>query len=133
MRAHPPFSVSENVIAYPRRTIKLYDIPVAAGTGNFLDSSSYEDFEVDETVPDETDFAVKVSGDSMTPRYVDSQIIFIKEQQWLDVGVIGIFELAGDAYLKKFGHGELLSLNPRYRPIKIREYDSFHIFGKVIG
>ena len=116
-----------------RRFIRLYYLPVAAGAGNFLDSDSYDDFEVDETVPDEAGFAVKVSGDSMTPRFVDSQIIFIKEQQQLDVGDVGIFELNGDSYVKKLGNGELLSLNPRYKPIKIREFDSFHIFGKVVG
>jgi len=116
-----------------RRVIKLYEIPVAAGSGVFLDSSSYDDFEADETVPDETDFAVKVSGDSMTPRFVDSQIIFIRAQQLLDVGEIGIFSLNGDSYVKKLGHGELLSLNRKYSPIPIGEYDAFYIFGKVVG
>jgi len=129
------FSESESDDHYdkPRRSIKLYDVPAAAGTGSFLDSDSYVDFEVDETAPEGIDFAVRVSGDSMEPRFVDSQIVFIKQQQTLDIGEIGIFELGGDAYLKKLGRGELLSLNPRYKPIEIREYDSFHIFGKVVG
>ena len=117
----------------PRRVIKLYDIPVAAGTGSFLDSDYYEDFEVDETVPRGTDFAVKVSGDSMTPRFIDGQIVFIKEQQALDVGEIGIFALDDNSYIKKLGRGELISLNSRYAPIRIREFSSFHTFGKVLG
>jgi len=116
-----------------QRVIKLYDAAVAAGTGNFLDSDSYEDFEVDETVPAGTDFAVRVSGDSMTPRFVDSQILFVKEQQWLDIGEVGIFALNGDAYVKKLGSGELISLNPKYAPIRLRESDAFYIFGKVVG
>ena len=113
--------------------IKLYDIPVAAGTGSFLDSASYEEFAVDDSVPKEADFAVRVSGDSMTPRFVDRQIIFIKKQKSLNPGEIGIFELDGDAYVKKLGYGELLSLNPQYKPIRIHEDASFHIFGKVVG
>lgn len=116
-----------------RRYIKLYDNPVAAGIGSFLDSDYYTDFIIDETVPKETNFAVRVSGDSMMPRFVDNQIVFIKQQQKLDIGEIGIFELSGDAYIKKLGCGELISLNPRYEPIPIHEYDSFHIFGKVVG
>ena len=120
-------------VVKPQRVIKLYDIPVAAGTGFFLDSDAYEDLEVDKTVPQNADFAVRVSGDSMTPRFVDGQIVFIKEQQTLDVGEIGIFALDGDSYIKRLGHGELLSLNARYRPIKIREYALFHVFGKVVG
>ena len=117
----------------PQRMIKLYDVAVAAGSGNFLDSDSYEDFEVDETVPGETDFAVRVSGDSMTPRFVDSQILFVKEQQWLDIGEIGIFALNSESYVKQLGAGELISLNPKYKPIKLRESDSFYTFGKVVG
>ena len=116
-----------------RRFIKLYDVSVAAGTGNLLDSDSYEDFVVDETVPDDAGFAVRVSGDSMTPRFVDGQIIFIKEYRWVDIGEIGIFALNGDSYVKKLGSGELISLNPRYEPIRLRESDSFYTFGKVIG
>jgi len=117
----------------PRHNIRLYDAPVAAGTGSFLDSYAYEDLEADETVPPEADFAVRVSGDSMTPRFVDRQIVFIKEQQMLEIGEIGIFELDGDSYIKKYGRGELISLNSRHKPIKIHDYNSFHIFGKVVG
>ncbi|MDR1065279.1 MAG: helix-turn-helix domain-containing protein [Oscillospiraceae bacterium] len=115
------------------RLIRLYDVPVAAGAGVFLDSDSFEEIEADGTVPEGADFAVKVSGDSMTPRFADGQVIFIKEQETLETGEIGIFGLNGDAYVKKLGRGELLSLNARYAPIPIREYDSFHVFGKVVG
>jgi len=122
----------ESLAPGPGRFIRLYDIPAAAGTGSFLGSDGYEDFEVDETVPANADFAVKVSGDSMTPRFVDRQIAFVKEQHTLEIGDIGIVALDGEAYIKKLGHGELLSLNPRYKPISIRDSDAFHIFGKVV-
>ena len=62
-----------------------------------------------------------------------TQIVFIKGQQALDIGDIGVFELDGDAYIKKLGHSELLSLNPLYEPIKIFYDSSFHIFGNVLG
>ena len=128
------FSESENnPYRAQRRVIKLYDASAAAGFGNFLDSDSYEDFEVDETVPDEAGFAIRVSGDSMSPRFVDGQIAFVKEQQWLDVGDIGIFALNGDSFIKKLGQGELISLNTMHKPIKIKESDSLYVFGKVVG
>jgi SOS-response transcriptional repressor LexA len=115
------------------RTIRLYDAPVAAGAGLFLDSDSYTEIEADGTVPADADYAVRVSGDSMLPRFTDGQIVFIKEQQTLDIGDIGIFSLNGEAYIKKLGHGELISLNTVYKPIELNEYDSIHIFGKVVG
>jgi SOS-response transcriptional repressor LexA len=135
LAGNPLFSESEEVgyEELPPRVIRLYDIPVAAGYGSFLDSEGYEDFETDETVPEDADFAVRVSGDSMTPRFVNGQIIFVKEQETLEIGEIGIFGHNGDAYVKKLGRGELVSLNPRYGPILIGEYDSFYIFGKVVG
>ena len=135
LSANPLFAELENdeQVELSRRIIRLYDIPVAAGSGMFLDGESYTEFEVDETVPDDADFAVKVSGDSMEPRFIDGQIIFIREQQTLEIGEIGIFELRGDAYVKKLGHGELISLNPSYAPIVIGEFDSFRVFGRVVG
>ncbi|MCL2366313.1 MAG: helix-turn-helix domain-containing protein [Oscillospiraceae bacterium] len=115
------------------RYIKLYDIPVSAGVGAFLDSEHYIEIEMDETIPQEADFSVRVSGDSMEPRFADGQVIFIKEQHILNIGEIGIFSLNGDAYIKKLGRGELISLNSRYAPIKINEFDFLRIFGKVVG
>jgi len=113
--------------------IKLYDIPVAAGAGVFLDSEHFTELEIDETIPGDADFAVRVSGDSMEPRFVDCQVIFIKRQKTLEVGEIGIFALNGDSFVKKLGRGKLISLNPRYEPIAINEEDSLHVFGKVVG
>lgn len=118
------------------RTIPLYNLPVSAGTGQFLDSSDYEIIEVDETVPLSATFAVRVSGDSMLPRFVDQQIVYIKPQQTLERKEVGIFILNGDAYCKQLGGDNdtrLISLNSRYEPIIIKDYDEFRVLGKVVG
>jgi len=116
-----------------RRYIKLYDVSVTAGLGNFLDNDSYSELEVDEAMPKDADFALRISGDSMEPRFINDQIVFIKKQQTLNIGEVGIFGLNSEAYMKKLGNGELLSLNVAYCPIPIREFDSIHVFGKVVG
>jgi len=123
----------QHTFSSSKRLFRLYDIPVSAGLGNYLDSGGYEMIEVDDLVPDSADYAVRVSGDSMTPRFADQQIIFIHEQLALDEGEIGIFCLNNDAYLKKLGRGCLISLNPEYGPLPIREHDEFKTFGKVVG
>jgi len=135
LSTNPLFSESESTDNFSplSKFIRLYDIPVAAGGGTFLDSDSFAELEVDKTIPSDADFAVRVSGDSMEPRFVDSQVIFIMEQKMLEIGEVGIFSLNGDSYVKKLGQGKLISLNPRYEPIEIHEYDCLHIFGKVIG
>ncbi|HHT16480.1 MAG TPA: LexA family transcriptional regulator [Papillibacter sp.] len=118
------------------RTIPLYSIPASAGTGQFLDSSDYELIEVDESVPLSATFAVKLSGDSMLPRFGDGQVVYVKPQQTLERRDIGIFLLNGNAYCKQLGGEEdvrLISLNRRYEDIIVDEYDEFRVLGKVVG
>ena len=122
-----------NTFAAPKRLLRLYNIPVSAGTGNYLDDSDYEMIEVDDLIPDSADYAVRVSGDSMTPRFVDNQIIFIHGQQVLGDGEIGIFHLSGETYLKKLGQDCLISLNENYSPIPVGPNDDFTVLGKVVG
>ena len=117
----------------PERLLPLYDIPVSAGLGNYLDGGEHEMIEVDSLIPSSADYAVRVSGDSMAPRFEDRQIVFIHEQPALDEGEIGIFCLNNDAYLKKLERGHLISLNSAYAPIPIQDYDDFKVFGKVVG
>ena len=117
------------------RTLPLYDMPVSAGTGLFLDSDHYELLEAP-NAPAEANFAVRVRGDSMQPRFVDGQVVFVRQQQTLEDGEIGIFLLNGDAFCKKFQQGEvcyLLSLNPQYAPIPIRPQDELRMIGRVVG
>ena len=115
------------------RYLKLYDLPASAGTGVYLDSESYEEIMVDDTVPESAEFAVRIRGDSMIPRFIDGQIVFVKSQQWLDIGEIGIFTLESEGYIKKWGGDSLISLNPKYKPIKLKEWQELTIFGKVVG
>lgn len=90
------------IYQFPRRTLKLYDLPVSAGTGQFLDSDSFSEMEVGNEVSAQADFGVRVSGDSMEPLYLNGQIIWIHRQDTLEDGDIGIFFLDGDAYVKKY-------------------------------
>ncbi|MGI5989074.1 MAG: S24 family peptidase [Lachnospiraceae bacterium] len=120
------------------RSIRLYDLRVSAGTGNFADSDQYAEIEVDEKTAGDADFAVTISGDSMMPRFKDHQTVFVHEQSALESGEIGIFYLNDSVYIKKFQNDRnglyLLSLNPKYDPIPVDpSQDSFRIFGKVCG
>lgn len=125
----------ENVIYM--RNLPLYDLPVSAGTGKYLDESTCEIVKVGIDVPLEADFGVRISGDSMEPMFVDGQIVWIHKQDLLEDGEIGIFSFEGNAYCKKIsldGNSvKLISLNPKYKPIEIPKNGELHCFGKVIG
>jgi len=119
------------------RVLRLYDIPVSAGTGNFLDDSSFEEIEVPSYIPIAVDFALRLSGDSMEPLFTDGQVIWVKEQDVLDNGEIGIFAYSDNVYCKKLiAEGKkayLRSLNPLYSDIEIKEDFGFKALGKVVS
>lgn len=125
------------VIPLPTRTIRLFNLPVSAGTGNFLDGDDYEEITVDSSVSAEADFAVHISGDSMEPAYKNGQIAFVHRQDTLENGEIGIFLLDGNAYCKKLvtssAGTSLVSLNRKYAPIPVNEFIELTIFGKVVS
>jgi len=118
------------------RLIRLYDIPVSAGAGNFLDDSTYEMIEAPEYVPDAADFALRLYGDSMEPLFQDRQVIWVKGQETLNSGEIGIFAYANEVYCKKLivddGKAYLRSVNPAYTDIEIKEDFGFRTIGKVV-
>lgn len=119
------------------RTLPLYQISVSAGMGQFLDSDHYDLVEVGNEVPISADFGVRIAGDSMQPRFIDGQVVWVRQQEILQNGEIGIFLYSGNAYCKKLsteqGRVRLISLNPQYSPIEIHEDQDFRVFGKVIG
>ena len=120
-----------------RRTIRLFDIPASAGVGNFLDGDNFTEVEVGDEVPETANFGIRISGDSMEPRFVNGQIVWVQKQDTLNNGEIGIFFLDGNAYCKKLQDDEkglyLISLNSTYDPIAINDNQTFKIFGKVVG
>lgn len=121
----------------PVRQLPLYDLPVSAGTGNFLDSDCYEMIDAGDDVPYNATFALTISGDSMMPTLEDGQIVWVCQQSTLQPGEIGIFCLNGQAFCKELMQDEkgvvLYSHNPAYRPIRVSEYDELLVFGKVVG
>jgi len=117
-----------------KRTIALYDLPVSAGTGVYL----FDSIATDIAIPDngktaEADYALRISGDSMEPKYHDRDVLLIQECEQVEPGELGIFVLDGEGYFKKFGGDCLISLNPFYAPIMLRDFNDIRCCGRVIG
>lgn len=119
------------------RVLPLYAMAVSAGTGQFLDESDYESVEVGPEVPRSADFGVRVAGDSMEPRYVSGQTVWIHRQQTLSAGETGVFLYDDNAYLKVLrmdaGGVRLHSLNPAYPDIAIGSFAELRVLGKAVG
>jgi len=113
--------------------IRLYNISVSAGAGEWLSEGHEYTWVEHGSIPDDADFALKVKGDSMSPLYNDKDIVFIRQNVNVEPGQVGVFMLNNEGYLKRWLGNKLVSDNPEYEPIAIGEYDSFYIGGKVIG
>lgn len=106
--------------------------PCSAGTGVYLGPEEFEIIYVEENdLTTRGDFAVPVSGDSMEPTYHDGDILVIEAMEDIPIGKIGLFTMDGEGYVKQRGADALISLNPQYDPIPMRE--GIRCNGLVIG
>lgn len=134
----------------------LFYIPllgrIAAGEPIFAEGSIYEYIPVSKNLLGAygADFALKVTGDSMTGDHIISgDLVMVKSQQSADNGEIVVALIDDEAVVKRFYRTErgveLKSSNPAYPPIKIsKKYASskepraeragvFKILGKVVA
>lgn len=117
-----------------RRSVMLYDLPVSAGQGVYLDDSAAGSISIpDHADTESADFAVRISGNSMMPRYRDGDILLVEDCDSVEVGELGIFVLDGDGYFKKYGGDRLISLNSAYGDILLRSFSEAVCCGRVIG
>lgn len=123
-----------NLDIQPRRIPILGKI--AAGTP-ILAVENHEDyFDTSEFI--NADFALQIQGDSMIgSRIFDGDIVFLKNQPYVENGEIGAFLIDGEATLKIFNKQNntimLLSSNPSYPPIILSPDVENLTLGKLIG
>ncbi len=117
-----------------KRALSLYDMPVSAGVGVFVDSPSTEEIMIpDNDRTREADFALRISGNSMEPKYRDGDVLLVSNADFVEVGELGIFILDGNGYFKVYGGDRLISLNKVYGDIMLKDFESVNCVGKVIG
>jgi len=126
-----------------RIPMQVFNQRASAGLGNYLDEYSDEDFEIHSFLADSTtkaaDFAVRLKGDSMEPRYKDDDIVCVKSVPRIDPEQVGIFIYEGEAYCKRLkidrrkGEIYLESLNKHYAPLLIDQPDQLRTVGLVLG
>ena len=126
------YAANSNGLA--RIPLPLFDLPVSAGPGVALDYDDADTIMVrDTTRTREADFALRISGNSMEPRYHDGDILLVQEAQTLEYGELGIFILDGCGFFKVFGGDRLYSLNPDYGDILLKDFQDVRVAGRVIG
>lgn len=114
--------------------VDICNLPVSAGTGVYLDDNHTEPLQIKHTsIAERANYAVRVSGDSMTPEYYDGDIVLVETCPSVNIGEIGIFVVDGEGYIKQFGGDKLISLNSKYPDISLRTCESASCRGRVLG
>jgi len=131
----PSFSArTEESRPVGKRSILLYDLPVSAGQGVYLDDSRAESIRI--PVGGKTaaaDYALRINGNSMESKYHDGDILLVQHADRVNVGEAGIFLLDGCSYFKIFQGDRLHSLNPEYSDILLKDYSDIQCKGRVVG
>lgn len=117
-----------------KRSVVLYDLPVSAGVGVFLDSPGTDEI----IIPDnertrDADYALRISGNSMEPKYHDGDVLLVANSDSVEVGELGIFVLDGNGYFKIYGGDRLVSMNRSYGDILLKDFENISCVGRVVG
>lgn len=132
---YPVPSRPENVYTLPgsnRRRVKTVDLPlisaVPAGKVATLFHPDYvDDYVTVDDVKDPQAFALKVKGNSMSPRIEDGDVVIVSPQQEARSGDICVARVNGEDTLKKVkfegNYIHLIPLNPEFDPVTVKKRD----------
>lgn len=124
---------------FPISSIKPQRIPLIGSIAAGQPILAEEEYETFVDAPNKADYALRVEGDSMTPTFLDGDIIYIRSVSDIDDGKIGVVLLDDSAAVKHIYHIDnglmLTSDNPKYMPINatFENYDNIRILGEVVS
>ncbi len=127
----PAMQADTNICHF--RTINYYYRLASAGTGQIVfGTPPTKRIEIPD-IPQyrKADYAIGVNGNSMEPVFSDGDMLLVEMADEIDPGEIGIFLVDNESYVKKLGHGELISLNPKAANIPLTENSK--CMGRVLG
>ena len=135
-RLNQPESIKESSAAYAENITVLPTLVqrICAGTGSIGDDVLFEEGQYPAiSVPDGSQYAAVITGNSMEPEFYDGDIVFYKKVDSLNYGDIGIFNLNDENIIKKYEKTGLHAINPEYDDVIPASDDHVVIIGKVLG
>ena len=143
------FGMEEEEVDLPGNTVHLLDMgelisigtyteKVSAGNGNtIVTGHKVSKLYPTTKISSKSTYAARITGNSMEPRFIDNDIIYVNDKQIPVHGDIGVFTYNGETYCKEYyaigGVEKLISLNDSYKPIIIDKTLRFEKQGVVIG
>lgn len=116
---------------------QFHDVPVLGSVAAGTPIIAQEDV-IGTVMTDKNVFALKVKGDSMSPRIMDGDIVLVRQQDAAEDGDLVIAEIDGEATCKvlKRSHGSvmLVPFNAAFAPFVFsgQQAEDLRILGKVV-
>lgn len=139
-----PTTVEEEASVYTVNQDDLFKVPILGvircgapiPAEESIEGYMYVDKSIARVNKDEKLFYLRVTGDSMAPKFQPGDLVLIRQQPIVDDGDIAVVLIdKQDATLKKVFRSNgtiwLHSLNPAYEPLKFNAED-VHIIGKAL-
>lgn len=136
-RCTQPVKPAFELVQEPKEVVDLYEFiaPVSAGFGTDLTGldGAVKTRVVSNVYTKQANFILRVSGESMAPRFHNNDKILVHETDDVDTGEIGVWMIDGKSYVKKKGEGRLISLNRKYPDVYPDETYEQKCQGRVVG
>lgn len=129
--------IANNLI--PMSEMPHHKVPLIGSVAAGIPILAEEEYDVYIDAPSKADYALRVEGDSMTPNYLDGDIVYIKQQPDVNDGQVAVVLCDDSATLKHVYHQQngllLISDNPDYSPMSITsdEYNTIRVLGVPCG
>jgi repressor LexA len=132
---YPLPSRPENVYSLPmtvRKKNRLVELPLisavpAGKVATMFHPDHVDDYVTVDDVRDPGAFALRVKGNSMSPRIEDGDVVIVSPQAEARNGDICVVRVEGEDTLKKVkfegNYVHLIPLNPDYEPVTVRRKD----------
>lgn len=119
----------------PAKLTKFRQIPVLGKVAAGKPLTAQEDV-IGEIYTDKDVFALRIKGDSMSPRIMDGDTVLVRRQDFAEDGDLIIALIDDEATCKVFKKSHnvisLLPFNQIYAPLFYTEQDDLKILGKVV-
>ena len=126
---------ADSNISLPEQKIIYLPEPLqsaSAGTGQIADDDTAEQVAVYyNEITSKADYIMRISGDSMEPKFMDGDRVLVRSQPAVEIGEIGIFIRDSERFIKIYRGSYLESINPKYGDVSLEEYS--YCLGKVLG
>lgn len=136
-RCTQPAKPALELVQEPHEILGLYEFiaPVSAGFGTDLTGldGAVKTRVVSNIYTKQADYILRVSGESMAPRFHNNDKILVQEVDDVDIGEIGIWLIDGKSYVKKKGEEKLISLNRKFPDVYPEEGSEQTCQGRVVG